>query len=104
VDLPLEDGTRLDLLDGATVIHSPGHTPGSIVLHFPGERLLITGDVITRFGRRLRLPWRQVSHDIAQAVESVRRLSALEVEVLCPGHGTPLTCDAAAQVRALLPG
>jgi glyoxylase-like metal-dependent hydrolase (beta-lactamase superfamily II) len=103
VDIPLEDGVRLDLLDGANVIHAPGHTPGSIVLHFPGERLLITGDVITRRGRRLNTSFKVFSHDPAQARESIRRLAPLEVEVLCPGHGKPLMHDASAQVRALLP-
>ncbi|MBW1992436.1 MAG: MBL fold metallo-hydrolase [Deltaproteobacteria bacterium] len=45
VDLPVEDGHRLPLgLWEATVIHTPGHTPGSICLLFPGH--LFTGDTL----------------------------------------------------------
>ncbi|MFQ6030058.1 MAG: MBL fold metallo-hydrolase [Dehalococcoidia bacterium] len=43
VDLPLQDGTRLHQLGGMEVIHTPGHTPGSISLHFPQQGLLIAG-------------------------------------------------------------
>ena len=46
VDGTLHEGDRLDLLGGATVVHVPGHTPGSIALHFPPQRLLICGDII----------------------------------------------------------
>ncbi len=44
-----------DLADGAyvtvpgiraTVLHTPGHTPGSICLHLPAENLLLSGDTL----------------------------------------------------------
>jgi hydroxyacylglutathione hydrolase len=45
VDLPVEDGYRLPLGRGeATVLHTPGHSPGSICLYFPGQ--LFTGDTL----------------------------------------------------------
>ncbi len=45
VDLAVEDGDRLSLGDGeALIIHTPGHTPGSICLYFPGH--LFTGDTL----------------------------------------------------------
>jgi glyoxylase-like metal-dependent hydrolase (beta-lactamase superfamily II) len=45
VDLPVEDGHRLPLGSlEATVIHTPGHTPGSICLSLPGH--LFTGDTL----------------------------------------------------------
>ncbi len=56
VDVTLQDGDRLDLLGGADVVHVPGHTPGSIALHFPSERLLICGDTISHRGDRLGPP------------------------------------------------
>ncbi len=30
----------------ATVLHTPGHTPGSVCLHFDTQKLLITGDTL----------------------------------------------------------
>jgi len=45
VDLQVEDGRRLPLGRGeATVLHTPGHTPGAICLYFPGN--LFTGDTL----------------------------------------------------------
>ncbi|MBM4293615.1 MAG: MBL fold metallo-hydrolase [Deltaproteobacteria bacterium] len=45
VDLLVEDGQRLALgRFEAAVIHTPGHSPGSICLYFPGH--LFTGDTL----------------------------------------------------------
>lgn len=45
VDLTVEDGHRLPLGSWeAMVLHTPGHTPGSICLLFPGH--LFTGDTL----------------------------------------------------------
>lgn len=102
VDVTVQDGDRLDLLSGATVIHVPGHTPGSIALHFPSERLLICGDAINRRGNRLGPPPKPFTEDMNQAVASLRRLADLEFDVLCPGHGAPIVGGADEQVRAMV--
>jgi glyoxylase-like metal-dependent hydrolase (beta-lactamase superfamily II) len=74
------------IVDGLTlqVIHTPGHSPGSICLYWPREKALFTGDVIFYQGiGRTDLPGGN-----GQALkESIRRLSRLEVEHLLPGHG-----------------
>jgi hydroxyacylglutathione hydrolase len=44
-DLLVEDGQRLPLGSGeALILHTPGHTPGSFCLYFPGH--LFTGDTL----------------------------------------------------------
>jgi hydroxyacylglutathione hydrolase len=66
------------------IIHTPGHSPGSICLYWPQEKALITGDVIFYQGiGRTDLP----GGDGPALKESIRRLSSLEVEHLLPGHG-----------------
>jgi len=47
VDRLLADGDRLEL-DGLTleVLHTPGHSSGSISLHLPQDRVLICGDAV----------------------------------------------------------
>ena len=60
---PLHDGDILPLLGGARVVHTPGHTPGSISLHFPNEGVLIVADALQRRGNRLYLPSRFFSSD-----------------------------------------
>jgi glyoxylase-like metal-dependent hydrolase (beta-lactamase superfamily II) len=66
------------------VFHTPGHSPGSISLYWPQEKALFTGDVIFREGLgRTDLP----GGNGGALKESIKRLSALEVERLLPGHG-----------------
>lgn len=102
VDATLQDGESLDILGGATVVHVPGHTPGSIALHFPAERLLICGDVIDHRGGRLGPPPKPFTADMEQAIASLQRLAELDFDVLCPGHGAPLVGGAGDQVRAMV--
>jgi glyoxylase-like metal-dependent hydrolase (beta-lactamase superfamily II) len=102
VDGLLQDGDHLDLLGGATVVHLPGHTPGSIGLHFPSERLLICGDTIDHRRQRLRPPPKLFSADMDQALASLRRMAELEFDVLCPGHGDPIVGGAGDRVRAMV--
>ena len=105
VDVTVRDGDRLDALaplGGANVVHVPGHTPGGIALHFPSERLLICGDVIDHRRNRLGPPSAAFTVDMDQAMDSLRRLAELEVDVLCPGHGAPIAGGAGDQVRAMV--
>ncbi|MCP9946726.1 MBL fold metallo-hydrolase [Streptomyces somaliensis] len=98
VDRELEDGDVLDFGGGARVVHTPGHTPGSIALHLPRHGVLVTGDTVASVGG----VGLGVFHvDRAAAVESMRRLAALRpLRVVCFGHGDPLTEDASAVLRA----
>ena len=91
IDVPLKDGDKL--LVGATevkVLHTPGHTQGSICLWLPTERKLVAGDTLFRDGiGRTDLP----GGDGRQILESIHgQLMGLpgETEVF-PGHGDPTT-------------
>jgi glyoxylase-like metal-dependent hydrolase (beta-lactamase superfamily II) len=107
VDRPLEDGDALAPLAGIQVVHTPGHTPGSISLYQTERRILFCGDALfsanPMAGRPgLRIPMRLVTLDSSEAQESARKLSELAVEVLCPGHGEPILKGAGEHIRALL--
>jgi glyoxylase-like metal-dependent hydrolase (beta-lactamase superfamily II) len=101
VDILLEDGQELSPLGGMRVIHTPGHTPGSISLFFPQRRLLMVGDALNH-RRRLSLPPRLYSVDMARARQSVKRLAELQFDILCFGHGPAITEGAAARVQDLI--
>lgn len=90
VDIELEDGEMLKPLSGLKVIHTPGHTPGSISLFSPQYKLLIVGDALNK---RHWLPPRSASTDSAQALESIRKMAQLNFDILCFGHGRPLAGD-----------
>lgn len=89
VDVLVNEGDELPVLGGIKILHTPGHTCGSISLFCPSRRLIIVGDVIAhRFG--LRLPSKTFTEDIAQEISSVRRIASLDFDVVCFGHGSPL--------------
>lgn len=99
VDIPLQHGSRLEALGGVDIVHSPGHTPGSISLHSPREGLLMVGDALQYRGRKLGLPSRWFTADMEQAKESIRHLARLEFEVLCFSHFPPIKKGAARLLR-----
>lgn len=97
VDGELDDNEVLDAI-GARVLSVPGHTDGSIALHFPNEAVLFTGDVATQQqGQVILGPFDQ---DRARARESFRRLAGIDVDLVCFGHGQPLRGDDTAKLRA----
>ena len=69
------------------LIHTPGHTPGSVCLYLPDERLLFSGDTLFRCGYgRTDLP----GGNTAQLIDSLRRLAQLPPDTrVLPGHGEP---------------
>jgi len=102
VDATLEEGDRLDALGGAAVVHVPGHTPGSIALYLPAERVLLCGDTIRNGGEQLTPPPEQYTADVKGAIASIRRMAELEFDVLCVDHGAPVAGGANERVRALV--
>ena len=70
------------------VYHTPGHDPGAICLYQPDLKVLVTGDLIFKEGiGRTDLP----GGNSGQIKESIRRMAALDVEWILPGHGEIVT-------------
>ena len=68
------------------VIHTPGHTPGSICLYDSDHKILFSGDTILSTGvGRTDLP----NADRTLMLESLKKISNLTVNYLFPGHGPP---------------
>lgn len=86
---PMPGPTRLlsegDLLEGFRILHTPGHTPGSICLYDEAEGFLISGDTLFAGGvGRTDLP----GGDGEAMARSLERLLALPPQVrVYPGHG-----------------
>lgn len=102
VDIQLESEEILSPLGGLKVIHTPGHTPGSISLFSPQNKLLIVGDALNNCFKNIRLQPRLVSTNLLQAIDSIKRIAQLDFDIICFGHGKPLTKDALAKVQDLL--
>ena len=90
-DMLLNDSDNLSVGDlKLEVLHTPGHTPGSICLYALEQKLLFVGDALQRRRKKLRLPAKMVSTDMEEAIASVKRMAELDLEILCFGHGKPL--------------
>jgi hydroxyacylglutathione hydrolase len=90
-DASADDHTKIGLATlPAEVIHTPGHTPGSICLLFPGQNLLLAGDTLFAGSiGRTDLP----GGDGRQILRSLReRLLVLpDTTRVLPGHGPETT-------------
>jgi glyoxylase-like metal-dependent hydrolase (beta-lactamase superfamily II) len=98
---PIDDGMLLPVLGGLRVIHTPGHTPGSVCLYAERHRLLFTGDVLQVSRGRLAYASWFFSHDHAAARASIERLASLEVDTIALTHYPPWTDDAGGALREL---
>ena len=92
VDRVLRGGDDLGWDRPTEVIEVPGHTPGSIAIHLPDERVLLTGDNVASLGGRAILgPFNVVRQE---AIASFRRLAEMDVDIACFGHGDPIVGNA----------
>jgi len=66
------------------ILHTPGHSPGSISIYWPEKKALFTGDVVFPMGvGRTDFP----GGDGMLLRESIERLAQLDAEWLLAGHG-----------------
>lgn len=103
VSLLLEEGDRI-AVGGASldVLHTPGHTPGSICLYLPAQQTLLAGDTLFAgsYGR-VDLP----GGDERQMLASLRRLATLPAATrVLPGHGAATTVGAETWLRRIPAG
>lgn len=98
-DILLEDQSEVD---GLQVIHTPGHTRGSISLYQQGKVILV-GDALRSDSRgNLRFPSKSLTLDPVQAKNSFIAISRLDFDVLLPGHGAPVMGKASVKLKEVL--
>jgi hydroxyacylglutathione hydrolase len=99
-DVLLKDGEQVD---GLSVIHTPGHTLGSISLYSEGSKAMFVGDALrTDKDGMPRLLSAAMTVNIEQAKNSIRKIASYEFELLLPGHGPPILTDASKKVKDLV--
>ena len=94
---PVQDG---DEVFGLQIIGTPGHTAGHISVFDPSTGTLVAGDAL-RTTNGLEGSDPRYTADANQATASVRKLAALDIKTILPGHGDPLTTGAADALRKL---
>ena len=97
-DLILNGGEKLNLGDfSLKVIHTPGHTSGSICLYQDG--ILFSGDTIFACGNIGRT---DLGGDNKDLLSSIKKLNQLEVETVYPGHGEIIAKNAREEIVSSL--
>ena len=85
IDLFLSENTVINLGNYELhVIHTPGHCSGAVCFYEPNHRLLFSGDVVMATGI---VGGVLQSGNISDYIHSMRRLAALRIDHLYPGHG-----------------
>ncbi|KPJ48665.1 hypothetical protein AMJ40_07075 [candidate division TA06 bacterium DG_26] len=95
----LSEGDVIECLDGLQVIHTPGHTEGSICLYQEKKGVLFSGDTVQYRLRRIRTPIGIFNQDSRQLDDSIERISKLSFEYMLPGDGVPLLGGASNLLR-----
>jgi glyoxylase-like metal-dependent hydrolase (beta-lactamase superfamily II) len=97
IDITVNDGDELPVAGGMKILHTPGHTPGSICIFLRQKGVVMTGDLLAqRFG--LKLPSMPFTVDISQEIAFINKLTGQEFEVACFGHGSPIRYRAGERV------
>lgn len=94
-DILLAEG---DVIGGLRVLHTPGHTPGSISLFSEKERALFSGDTVFTDGGFGRYDFPGGSR--TELSRSIDRLSLLDIDGLYPGHGMPVENGGSGHIAA----
>jgi hydroxyacylglutathione hydrolase len=95
-DVILKPGSQIA---GWEVVHTPGHTKGSICLYQPGKAIFVGDALRTNAWGKSRPVNRTVSMDHDRAKKSIGEIARLEFEVLLPGHGAPILNHASQKIR-----
>jgi hypothetical protein len=101
VELATDRFTAGDALPGGLVPFGAGGEPEA-VLWSPEHRALISGDIILGGPRLLPASWLAPGVTLDDVRAALAPLTELPVELILPGHGAPVTEDAAAALARAL--
>lgn len=96
VDCEVGDGDVLPIAGGLKAIHVPGHCAGQLAFLWPGRGVLFAADAASNMpSLGLSLGY----EDLQEGLKSLARLSALEFDVACFGHGAAITTSASVRFK-----
>ena len=86
--LQLKEGTWNVGGTALEIYHTPGHSPGSICIYWKEKKTLVCGDLVFEQSvGRVDFP----GGDGKKLIESVKKISQLDIEILLPGHMNIIT-------------
>jgi hydroxyacylglutathione hydrolase len=86
VNIWLENLNVVDMGDFfLKILHTPGHTSGSLCIYEPQLRFLISGDTVFARGTISNI---SSSGSYGEYINSLAKLYTMKIDLLLPGHGT----------------
>jgi glyoxylase-like metal-dependent hydrolase (beta-lactamase superfamily II) len=95
---PVKQG---DEVFGLQIIDTPGHTLGHISVFDPSNGVLVSGDALRTENGSVTGSDPRYTTDEKLAVKSVKKLAAMDVKAILPGHGNPLLVNASGELQRL---
>ena len=102
--IPVDGALAFDtsFKEGVHIINTPGHTPGHISVYFPQNKILIANDAVVVENEELELANPEFALDLSLAIQSVKKLSSLEIDILYCYHGGVVVGDIKNKLMKLL--
>lgn len=83
------DGDILEIAPGVVIVHTPGHSRGSISVFVEGDqRYAVTGDAVPLEDNFRRMVPPGIHFDREIALQSINRVGEF-ADIIVPGHGYP---------------
>jgi len=95
-ELLLKDNDKVGRL---IVIHTPGHSEGSISLLDAERKVMFAGDAVRFMDGKITGSPEQFTLDMDKAKDSIRKISTFDFDILLSGHGQPLMPNASQKVK-----
>ncbi|MGO8806725.1 MAG: MBL fold metallo-hydrolase [Candidatus Bathyarchaeia archaeon] len=95
-EVVLEEGDKVGRL---VVIHTPGHSEGSISLLDGERKVMFVGDAVRFMDGELEGAPPRFTLDAAKAKESIGKIATFEFDIMLSGHGQPLMEKASQKIR-----
>lgn len=95
-EVVLEEGDKVGRL---VVIHTPGHSEGSISLLDGERKVMFVGDAVRFMDGELEGAPPRFTLDAAKAKESIGKIATFEFDIMLSGHGQPLMEKALQKIR-----
>ena len=102
VNHQLHDGDPLPTCESVRVVHTPGHTEGSVTFHSEEHGWLVVGDALQHRRGKLGGPAKYVTTDYAAARSSIEKLLQYDFDSIWFSHFPPILKGAKQRLTRLV--
>ncbi|MCD6172096.1 MAG: MBL fold metallo-hydrolase [Thermoplasmata archaeon] len=101
VEIKLVDGDEIKIGEtNLKIIHTPGHSPGSICIYEAESKSIFSGDTVFANGGIGRTDFYNGNHE--DLINSIKKLASIKINAIYPGHGDYITKNAEAHIKMAL--